>query len=272
LFCGNFDINQLHEDPKQTCGKHGWRTTINAHCADFDNRLANKGMFALQPLRLAEIKAANLIAKARWRHLLKGLGGARKYGIQTPVRWEQILEICGQTDCLLMLERVDSVAARRVVRRFVLECAERVLPNYEKWAPEDKCVRDCLELTRKHFYGHPVDKYLAADAAQTVALNAKAAASYAAEHDDDPTALAAENAAEAAGYAYRVVWGESAVVWGENRPVERAAIVVPVCATQSVFFEIDGRTSEKAESKWQHARLKELLSQFEPSSQARADS
>jgi hypothetical protein len=77
------------------------------------------------------------------------------------------------------------------------DCAELVLPIYEKKYPKDKRVRECLETTRKWAKGEATieEVHAAANAAYAAANAAAYAAANAAAYDD------AANAANYAAYA-----------------------------------------------------------------------
>jgi len=144
-----------------------------------------------------------------WVKLNKFLGS--DYGKDASVKFSQILESNGLDDALWCLRSI-CPEHEKEVRLFAVDCAERVLPIYEKKYPNDSRVRDCIEATKKYLndeitleelrvfrvaayaaaYAADADAYAAADAAAVAAENDAAYAAYAA-------AVAA--AADAAAYA-----------------------------------------------------------------------
>jgi len=75
----------------------------------------------------------------RYRHLCKSLGGLKAYGKDTPLRYSRILEICGFSDCLWLLEAVDertgwilTLANFGFVERFLYILPDARIQNYIK--------------------------------------------------------------------------------------------------------------------------------------------
>ena len=98
----------------------------------------------------------NRACKDRYRHLLKQLGGAKKYGYNTPIQFPDLLEMTGLDDTLWALRAVskEQDAERDLIARlFACDCAEHVLPIFESKYPEDKRVCLCIEASRKFAYG-----------------------------------------------------------------------------------------------------------------------
>lgn len=76
----------------------------------------------------------------QYRKVSLALGGARKYGIDTPIPLDRILEIAGLDSAIWALRCVlPGQADERddVVRLFVCDCAEHVLPPFKRERPED---------------------------------------------------------------------------------------------------------------------------------------
>ena len=80
----------------------------------------------------------------------------------------------------------------RTARLFACDCADHVLPIYEKAYPNDTRVRDCIAVVRRYADGAATESELA-----TAAAHAYAAA-YAAAHATDAAAYATDAAAYAA--------------------------------------------------------------------------
>ena len=100
-------------------------------------------------------------------------------------------------------------STRQQIVLVACDCAELVLPIYEKKYPDDKRVRNCIEVTRKWANGKATIEEVrqarrAADAAYAAAYAAAAAAAYAAYAAADAAYAAyaaADAAAAAAAYA-----------------------------------------------------------------------
>ena len=119
-------------------------------------------------------------------------------------------EACERVDWMLWLcakmEGKKGWSTRQQIVLVACDCAELVLPIYEKKYPDDKRVRNCIEVTREWANGKATIEevrqarraaYAAADAAYAAAA---AAAAYAAA--DAAAAAAAYAAAAAADAAY----------------------------------------------------------------------
>ena len=120
-------------------------------------------------------------------------------------------EACERVDWMLWLcakmEGKKGWSTRQQIVLVACDCAELVLPIYEKKYPDDKRVRNCIEVTRKWANGKATIEEVrqarrAADDAYAAAADgdAAAAAAYAAyaAADDDAYAAAAAAAAAAA--------------------------------------------------------------------------
>ena len=114
-----------------------------------------------------------------------------------------ILESNGLDDALWALRAVESYD--REIRLFACDCAERVMPIYEKECPDDSRVRDCIETARRFAEGGATDGELRAawDAAADAAWDAARAARAAAWAARDAARAAAWAAARAAAWAAR---------------------------------------------------------------------
>ena len=83
-----------------------------------------------------------------YKKFAKHKGGLRKWGKDTPFGLDEVLEVCGLNDALWCLQIVTE-SADREIRLFACDCAERVLPLYEKQYPNDKRPRRAIEMARK---------------------------------------------------------------------------------------------------------------------------
>jgi len=99
--------------------------------------------------------------ESRYKKMAKYLGGVRKYGLNTPVALDKILEVCGFDDALWVL-RCTTENSDRFNRLLACRFAEEVLPIYEKEYPKDKRPRRAIEVTRLYANGRATDKELAA--------------------------------------------------------------------------------------------------------------
>ena len=120
-----------------------------------------------------------------YRKMAKALGGVRKYGLDTLIGLNKILEVCGLDDALWSL-RIITEQADKEIRLFACDCAERVLPIFEKEYPDDKRPRTAIEVLRKYAVGEATQGELAAawDAARDARDAAWAAARAAGDAGD----------------------------------------------------------------------------------------
>src|SRR3990167_8105939 len=128
-----------------------------------------------------------------YRRLARSLGGIRVYGKDAPIPLSHIVESNGLQDALWCLRAVvpgEEAEALRVSRLLALECAERVLPVYERQYPNDPRVRDCLAITHRFLTGDATKEELRL--ARRAAYAAYAAAADAAYADADADAKARE--------------------------------------------------------------------------------
>ena len=119
-----------------------------------------------------------------YKKMAKAVGGIKKYGLDTPIPLDRILEVCGLNDTLWTLGIVLEPADREI-RLFVCDCFERVLPLFEKKYPDDNRPRQAIETARKFANGQ----------ANKVELDAADAAAWAAARD---AALAARDVGDVA--------------------------------------------------------------------------
>ena len=109
----------------------------------------------------------------------------------------------------------------KIARSFACDCAERVLPIYEKVFPKETRVRDCIQTARKFIFGLATKEELAA--ARDAAWDAAQAAAWDAAQDAAQDAAwaaawdAARVAAWAAGVAARVAAWAAEKKWQTAR-------------------------------------------------------
>ena len=126
-----------------------------------------------EPLTLTFAKAKSEGAcDVSYRKMVKHLGGVTKYGLNTPVPIETILDVCGFGDAVWALIAIN---ADRPLSLFAADCAERVLPIYEKEYPEDQRPRQAIEAARAFVRGEisAAARAAARDAARAAAGGAE---------------------------------------------------------------------------------------------------
>ena len=200
----------------------------------------------------------NRACKDRYRHLLKQLGGAKKYGYNTPIQFPDLLEMTGLDDTLWALRAVSKEQEPErdlIARLFACDCAEHVLPIFENKYPEDKRVCLCIEASRKFAYGQITAQELTAawEAAREARFAAVALADAAAAVR--AAAWAAARAADAAAWdawfpaaAWVAARAARAAAWDAWPPADAAAAAVSAADA-----------ARDAEKEWQKAALLKLL-------------
>jgi hypothetical protein len=143
----------------------------------------------------------------------------------------------------------------RTLRLFAVECAERVLPIFERERPSDDRPRRALEVARRYANGEATEEELAAawNAVWDAAWDAAGAAARDAVRDAvrDAARAAAWNAAgAAAGDAAR------AAAWNAVRDAARDAARA---AAWNAAWDAAWNAAWDAERTWQSQRLIELL-------------
>ena len=184
----------------------------------------------------------------RYRHLCKSLGGAKKYGYNTPIQFPDLLAMNGLDDTLWALRAVPKEQEPErdfIARLFACSCAEHVLPIYEGRYPTDKRVRLCIEASRKFAYGEITDTELAA-AQEAARYDADAWAA-------DARAAAWAVAADAADAACAAAWAADA--WAASAAAAAAAAAGVAAAARIAA----ARAARAAEIDWQAAELLKLL-------------
>jgi len=174
----------------------------------------------------------------RYQHLAKVLGGIRAYGKDTPIPLTVVLEHNGLDDTLWALCCVlpEEAAARdKLARLFACDCAERVLPLFEKEYPEDKRPRKAIKVARLFAEGKATTQELAA---------ARAAAW-------DAARAAVRDAARAA-----VRDAARDVAWEAARAAVRDAVAA---AAWDAVWEAARDAARAAERTWQSQHLQDML-------------
>ena len=97
---------------------------------------------------LKQLRAAHACTE-RYKFLRTALGP--NYGDSTPITMTQILDINGLDDCLWALSHTQDCG--NFLRSFLCDCAERVLPIFEKWDATDKRPHNCIAVTRAFIEG-----------------------------------------------------------------------------------------------------------------------
>ena len=131
-----------------------------------------------------------------YKKLALSLGGVTKYGKDTPIPLDKIIESNGLADTIWSL-RATTESAENILIEFACRCAEHVLHFYEDKYPDDKRPRLAIEATRVRI----TDKSPAAESAAWSAAwsAAESVAESAAESAARSAARsAAESAAESA--------------------------------------------------------------------------
>ncbi len=212
----------------------------------------------------------NRACKGRYRHLLKQLGGAKKYGYNTPIQFPDLLEMNGLDDTLWALRAVSKEQEPErdlIARLFACDCAEHVLPIYENKYPEDKRVCLCIEAIRKFAYGQITAQELTAawEAAREARFAAVAladaaaadAAAWAARAADAAAWVAARAAADAARAAARAAADAArAAAWALTDAARAAVAAARAARAADAAAAVAARD---AEEEWQKAALLKLL-------------
>jgi len=185
--------------------------------------------------------------------MAKALGGIKKYGRDTPIPLDRVLEVCGLDAALWCLCCVIEPADREI-RLLACDFAEHTLSIFEEKYPNNKQPRQVIEVSRKFAEGKATreDLAVAKDAVWTAARDAAWAAAGAVARDILVAAWAARDAAwdaakdvardilDAAWAARDATW---AAAWDAGRDVALAAW--------------------DAENQWQEKKFREMLAKFE---------
>jgi hypothetical protein len=142
-------------------------------------------------------------------------------------------------------------------RLFACDCAERVLPIFEKKQPNDKRPRAAIEVARRHATGQATDKEL--DAAMAAAMAAAWDAAWAAR--DAWAAAGAAWAARAAGAAAGAAWAARAAGAAAGAAWDAWAAGAAWAAAGDAWAAGAAGAAGAAEIEWQTERLFYYLEQ-----------
>src|SRR3990167_10062298 len=84
-----------------------------------------------------------------YRKMAKALGGVTKYGENTPIPLDKILDTLGLSDTLWAL-RITIEPVEQAIKLLACDYAEHVLPLYEAKYPSDSRPRHSIETARRY--------------------------------------------------------------------------------------------------------------------------
>ena len=169
--------------------------------------------------------------KPSYKKMAKALGGVRKYGLDTPIPLDKVLEVCGLDDAFWSL-RIILEDADKEIRLLVCDYAERVLPIFEREFPKDNRPRNTIAVTRLFIEGQATRDEL------EIARDAVWAA-------EDKAAARIDEAA----------WGAARIA----AAAVRAAEAVDDGAAARIAAAAVRATIKAAEREWQTQRFLQLL-------------
>ena len=167
-----------------------------------------------------------------YRKMAKSLGGITKYGKDTPIPLDKVIEVCGLQDAIWSL-RCTIEESENISIEFACRCAEHVLHFFEDKYPNDRRPRQAIEAARNCI----TNKSLAA-------VSAASAAS------------AARSAAYAAVSAVSATWSAARSAVSAARSAEYAAY-----AAYAAVSAVSAVSAESAEIQWQTEEFLKLLNQ-----------
>ena len=85
-----------------------------------------------------------------YRKMIRHVGTISAYGRDTPMPLETVLDVCGLDDALWGLS---AIGADRELRLWSCDCAEHVLPIFERTYPDDDRPRKAIEAGRAYAHG-----------------------------------------------------------------------------------------------------------------------
>jgi hypothetical protein len=184
-----------------------------------------------------------------YKKLAEALGGVSRYGQNTPIALDIIVESTGLADAIWAM-RCANEPPFNLLLEFACRCAEHALPVFEAKYPEDKRVRGAIAAARKYFVTPTSDypKY-EADATHS-AHSATHAAYYAFAEHQTRAAIAAWTAHIAADIA-----ADNAHGFQYKADAAHAAQM----ASNVAYSAFAGWPIDDAELKWQTGTLLELL-------------
>jgi hypothetical protein len=181
-----------------------------------------------------------------YRRYARHVGEVKKYGEDTPINLNDVLDVCGLYDALWALGCCrEQPEAEKLGRLLAADYAEHILLFFEERWPEDKRPRQAIEVARRYAEGNATREELAAAWAAAWAAGAAAgAAAWAA-------AWAAGAAAGAAAWA-----AAGAAAWAAAWAAARAAAWA---ATGAAAGAAAWAAAGAAEREWQESKFKEYL-------------
>ena len=141
---------------------------------------------------LKQLREVNACTE-RYTFLRKAIGP--KYGDKKPITMTQILDLNGMDDCLWAISHTQNGAGEKLLRLFACDCAEHVLPIFDKKYPKDARPRECIAVARRYANGEASNEEMAAARDAAGAAWAAAWAAWAAAGDARDAAGAARAAA-----------------------------------------------------------------------------
>ena len=121
---------------------------------------------------LKQLREVNACTE-RYTFLRKAIGP--KYGDKKPITMTQILDLNGMDDCLWAISHTQNGAGEKLLRLFACDCAEHVLPIFEKKYPKDARPRECIAVARRYANGEASNEERAAAGAAARAAAGDAA-------------------------------------------------------------------------------------------------
>ena len=198
----------------------------------------------------AKIHAENGSAEI-YKKLAEALGGVSRYGQNTPITLDIIVESIGLADAVWAMRCVNEPPFNLLLE-FTCRCAEHALPGFEAKYPEDKRVRSAITAARKYFVT-PTSDYPKYEADTThSAHSATHAAYYAFAEHETKAAFAAWTAHIAADIAADNAHGFQ---------YKADAAHVAQMASNVAYSAYSTWIIDDTELKWQTDTLLELLRQ-----------
>ena len=154
---------------------------------------------------------------SEYNKMARFLGGVNKYGEDTPIPLDKILDVCGLDAALWCLCCVIEPADREI-RLLACDFAEHTLPIFEKKYPNNKQPRQTIEISRRFAEGKATQEEL--DTATVAVWAATWAARDAAWDAEDAAWAAREAAMDARNAAEDAAW-DARNAAGNMRDAER---------------------------------------------------
>ena len=198
-----------------------------------------------------------------YQKLARSLGGINKYGKDTLIPLDKIIESNGLQDTIWTL-RATTESAENLLVEFACRCAEHVLHFYEDKYPDDKRPRRAIETTLVCITDKSPEARAAARAARDAAWNAARAAWDARDAAWAAARDAAWNAAWAGDAAWNAAWDARDAAWAAARDAAwNAARAAAEDAAGDAAWNAARAAAEDAagdiEEKWQIEQFLELL-------------